>query len=606
MTLRDRQPRLLWSLLTTLCFCSGHLAAQHCGVERWSIKTGTDSGAAAVNLSAATPTTISALVGVAAPQPIPVDSRVIPTETTVWQIDATLTSFKLEGDSDYHLVIADASGNTMIAEIPLPACVNGGSPFNPSIARARAQFDAAFTVGPNFQDVNVPVRVTGVGMFDFLHGQRGVAPNGIELHPVIDIVFNPGLDFSLGVSQASLSLPPGSSGTLSVAVAASGAFTSAVSLSAAGTPPGISVSFAPDPVVPGSSAVATVAVDASTPPGSYTVTVTGSGGALNHTATFTVIVAAANTADFALAASPASVAVGVGGSNSATLSLQPAAGFSGDVALSVSGLPVGVSASLSNTTLSGAGSSVLTITAATSTAAGPVPVTVVASSGALTHSAVLSVTICGGVSAATTMREGLAGTMPPRTVPVPEPDLTTARNDDDSQVQILPTASAIARARQHGDAEICNPRQYAVFLGRGWADPANLSREKRLEQVRVAVKAPAICGTGKSGKVRLEVRALAGAVTLSDLDIQAQLDALLRSGTLAPPTRDTLYVIYLAPEVRSTLGAVAGGEDYLAFENHFHASQGEIRYIVVPFDTDLDREVRTATRALLRAMIAAL
>jgi hypothetical protein len=33
--------------------------------------------------------------------------------------------------------------------------------------------------------------VTGVGFFDFLHGQTGVAPNGIELHPVLDIVFNP-------------------------------------------------------------------------------------------------------------------------------------------------------------------------------------------------------------------------------------------------------------------------------------------------------------------------------------------------------------------------------------------------------------------------------
>lgn len=31
--------------------------------------------------------------------------------------------------------------------------------------------------------------MTGVGFFDFLHGQSGVAPNGIELHPVIDTQF---------------------------------------------------------------------------------------------------------------------------------------------------------------------------------------------------------------------------------------------------------------------------------------------------------------------------------------------------------------------------------------------------------------------------------
>ncbi len=34
--------------------------------------------------------------------------------------------------------------------------------------------------------------VTGVGFFDFLHGQSGVAPNGIELHAVLDIQFGTG------------------------------------------------------------------------------------------------------------------------------------------------------------------------------------------------------------------------------------------------------------------------------------------------------------------------------------------------------------------------------------------------------------------------------
>jgi hypothetical protein len=28
-------------------------------------------------------------------------------------------------------------------------------------------------------------QITGVAFFDFLHGQTGVAPNGIELHPVL-------------------------------------------------------------------------------------------------------------------------------------------------------------------------------------------------------------------------------------------------------------------------------------------------------------------------------------------------------------------------------------------------------------------------------------
>src|SRR5262245_17761916 len=104
------------------------LTAQ-CGVERWSVKTGTDPNAGQVNLGSSSSTSIAHLRSLAAPNPIPSNSRVSPTETTQWVINGTLTKYKLEGDSDYHLVIADASGRTMIVEIPSPSCVGAGSPF---------------------------------------------------------------------------------------------------------------------------------------------------------------------------------------------------------------------------------------------------------------------------------------------------------------------------------------------------------------------------------------------------------------------------------------------------------------------------------------------
>jgi hypothetical protein len=34
-----------------------------------------------------------------------------------------------------------------------------------------------------------PVSLAGVGFFDFRHHQTGLAPNAIELHPVLDICF---------------------------------------------------------------------------------------------------------------------------------------------------------------------------------------------------------------------------------------------------------------------------------------------------------------------------------------------------------------------------------------------------------------------------------
>ncbi|HET6331437.1 MAG TPA: PKD domain-containing protein, partial [Holophagaceae bacterium] len=168
------------------------LQAQSCGVERWSVKTGTDADVGLVDLSAPQTNTIATMRGWPAPSPIPANNRVSPYETTVWVLNATLTQYKLENDSDIHLVLQDASGLTMIAEIPLPSCVGSSSPFLNGITNARAQFNAVYTATGSFQTANVPVKLTGIGMFDFLHGQTGVAPNGIELHPVIDIQFNPG------------------------------------------------------------------------------------------------------------------------------------------------------------------------------------------------------------------------------------------------------------------------------------------------------------------------------------------------------------------------------------------------------------------------------
>ena len=160
-----------------------------CGVERWSVKTGTDADAGLINLQSMTQTTIASLISLPAPTTLPANNRIQPTETTVFQVQATLTEYKLESDSDYHLILSDGSGDTMITEIPSPACVGSSSVLMPGIQNARSEFDAHYTATSSFQTANVPVIVTGVGFFDFFHDQTGVAPNGIELHAVLDVQF---------------------------------------------------------------------------------------------------------------------------------------------------------------------------------------------------------------------------------------------------------------------------------------------------------------------------------------------------------------------------------------------------------------------------------
>ncbi|PYS28958.1 MAG: hypothetical protein DMF75_18010 [Acidobacteria bacterium] len=151
-----------FSLISLLCvgvlplFLANQSFAQ-CGVERWSVKTGTDPDASLVNLSSATGTTISNLSAIPPPSFLPDNNRVQPTETTLWVMNVTLQEYELAYDSDYHMVVTDSAGHTMIAEIPDPGCVGPGSPFAAGIAHARAQFDAMFTATGSFQTANVPV-----------------------------------------------------------------------------------------------------------------------------------------------------------------------------------------------------------------------------------------------------------------------------------------------------------------------------------------------------------------------------------------------------------------------------------------------------------------
>lgn len=180
------------------------LAAVH---ERWAVKTGADADAQALTGQAPTRSAIADLRALEVPALLPPDGRSDGAEKTVWQLTATLQAYHMESDGDYHLVIADDQNNTMIAEIPNPGDITAPSFFAEQISNARTAFDNHFQITENInaptapaalgpggaaqvQQVAVPVTVTGLGFFDFNHGQLGVAPNAVELHPVINIVFN--------------------------------------------------------------------------------------------------------------------------------------------------------------------------------------------------------------------------------------------------------------------------------------------------------------------------------------------------------------------------------------------------------------------------------
>jgi hypothetical protein len=282
--------KITWALLVLGCLFAPATFGQRCGKERWSVKTGTDSGASQVDLSNPQTANIADLITLQPPNPLPADSRFAPTENTVFVVDATLTDFKFEtgstGDSDYHLVLQDDRGNTMVAEIPSPTCVGANSPFAGQIASARANFDAKFTATSSFQTANLPVRVTGVGFFDFFHHQHGAAPNVIELHPVLKIDFNPqplGGDFTISVSPASLHLPGGGSSSVSITAAPfGGGNLPKINFSTSGLPASVTSRIAP-----GTNGKANLILSATSiaPGGPFPVIITGSANGHSHSQT---------------------------------------------------------------------------------------------------------------------------------------------------------------------------------------------------------------------------------------------------------------------------------------------------------------------------------
>lgn len=162
-----------------------------CGTERWPVKVGTDKDAAKVALSAED-STVSKLIELHAPNnPKARKNSRFPMELKTFRIEGLLTLIKKEKDQDYHIVITDPDDDdvTMIVESPDPSCAKN-SLFLDQIKSVRAAIDQKFGKIKGDKTPNIRVTVTGIAFFDPIHGQTGVAANGIELHPVLGITFH--------------------------------------------------------------------------------------------------------------------------------------------------------------------------------------------------------------------------------------------------------------------------------------------------------------------------------------------------------------------------------------------------------------------------------
>jgi hypothetical protein len=241
---------------------------------------------------------------------------------------------------------------------------------------------------------------SGAGVLNVTGPPNGnIAPPGYYMLFILNNAGVPSIATMLQVSSAANDVPPAgtiTSPTSNVAIAAGqSVFYSGTGNDPDGTISAYSWSFPGGN--PSSSSLANPGSVKYANPGTYvtTLTVTDNAGLTDpHPPTRTITV----QPDFSLSASPASQTVAQGGGTSYVATVTAGTGFSGTVSLSVSGLPAGATSSFSPVSISTSGSSTLSVSTSSSTAPGNYPLTITASSGALTHTANVTLVVSADFS----------------------------------------------------------------------------------------------------------------------------------------------------------------------------------------------------------------
>ncbi|RKR85795.1 peptidase inhibitor I9 [Micromonospora pisi] len=125
------------------------------------------------------------------------------------------------------------------------------------------------------------------------------ATNGVVTNPgagspnkllYIGNVVPPTQDFSIAVAPAAGTVNPGQSATATVSTTTTVGSPQSVALSASGLPAGATASFSPATVTSGGSSALTISTTTATPPGTYPVTITGTGPVTTQATTYSLTV----------------------------------------------------------------------------------------------------------------------------------------------------------------------------------------------------------------------------------------------------------------------------------------------------------------------------
>ena len=194
-------------------------------------------------------------------------------------------------------------------------------------------------------------------------------------------------DFALDV-PATITMAPGTSSNTLIGYRPLTVASATTSLSIAGLPTGSSAQFVPNPTFGPTTLL--LSVPSSAVVGTYPLVVTASNGIVTHLYPVTLsVVGVGGTGGYGLTAAPAVLTIARGTSGSFTVTITPTVGFSGAITFTVAGLPALPSISASGTSIN----VILTVAVPVGTVPGTYPLTVTGTSGTLSASVVVTLTI---------------------------------------------------------------------------------------------------------------------------------------------------------------------------------------------------------------------
>lgn len=166
---------------------------QDCGKERWDVKNLSDKEAKSIKWTPIR-TTVKSLSQLK--QEYPVNDKTFNKkirfgyEFNIYEIKCRIREYRKEDDGDYHLVLVDLKDttSTIVGEIVNPLCtdISKNNNYLNTFISTRSEFEKMKIAHNKVKSGTYTV--IGVCFFDKIHGQLGVAPNGVELHPIMDIV----------------------------------------------------------------------------------------------------------------------------------------------------------------------------------------------------------------------------------------------------------------------------------------------------------------------------------------------------------------------------------------------------------------------------------